>query len=161
MDTRNCGQTTANCQTVSTSKTAINSDDNAINDAHNYAIDTYDYYFTKFGRDSIDNRGMTLISRVNYNIRYNSAFWDGSQMTYGGGDGDTFIPLSQDLDIVAHEITHGVTERESGLIYNNESGESYIVVSRHYAYYFRELHYQTNRHILRTSTHTQVRSTRP
>jgi Zn-dependent metalloprotease len=161
MDTRNCGQTTANCQTVSTSKTAINSDDNAINDAHNYAIDTYDYYFTKFGRDSIDNRGMTLISRVNYNIRYNSAFWDGSQMTYGGGDGDTFIPLSQDLDIVAHEITHGVTERESGLIYKNESGESYIVVSRHDAYYFRELHYQTNRHILRTSTHTQVRSTRP
>ena len=148
MDTCNCVQTTTNCQTVSTSKTAINSDDNAINDAHNYAIDTYDYYFAKFGRDSINNREMMLISRVNYNSRYINAFWDGSHMTYGGGDGDTFIPLSQDLDIVAHEITHGITERESGLIYKNVSGESYIVVSRHNTYYFCEWHYQTNRHTL-------------
>jgi bacillolysin len=124
METRNCGQTTENCQIVSTSKTAINADDNAVNAAHNNAIDTYNYYFTKFGRDSIDNRGMTLISRVHYDTRYNGAFWDGLQMTYGGGDGDTFIPFSQDLDIVAHEITHGVTQMESGLIYKNESGES-------------------------------------
>ena len=43
-------------------------------------------------------------------------------MTYGDGDGVTFIPLSQDADVVAHELTHGVTERSSGLVYQNESG---------------------------------------
>ncbi|KAL3812176.1 hypothetical protein ACHAXA_011862 [Cyclostephanos tholiformis] len=75
-----------------------------------------------FGRDSIDNMGMTLTSQVHYDLRYNNAFWDGSKMTYGDGDGVTFIPFSQDLDVVAHELTHGVTERESNLIYQNESG---------------------------------------
>ncbi len=65
---------------------------------------------------------MTLISRVHYDRNYNNAFWDGTQMTYGDGDGVTFIPLSQDADVVAHELTHGVTERSSGLIYQNESG---------------------------------------
>lgn len=71
----------------------------------------------------IDNDGMTLWSRVHYDRRYNNAFWDGSKMTYGDGDGSTFVPLSQDADVVAHELTHGVTERSSGLIYSNESGK--------------------------------------
>ena len=123
LNTKNCFQTKTNCQTVSTSSAAINTGDVAINAAHNNARDTYNYYFTKFGRDSIDNMGMTLISQVHYDVRYNNAFWDGSKMTYGDGDGVTFIPLSQDLDVVAHELTHGVTERESNLIYQNESGE--------------------------------------
>ena len=65
---------------------------------------------------------MTLISRVHYDRDYNNAFWDGTQMTYGDGDGVTFIELSRDADVVAHELTHGVTERSSGLIYQNESG---------------------------------------
>jgi vibriolysin len=65
---------------------------------------------------------MTLVSRVHYSVNYNNAFWDGSQMTYGDGDGVTFIPLSQDADVVAHELTHGVTERSSNLVYSNESG---------------------------------------
>lgn len=71
----------------------------------------------------IDDNGMTLWSRVHYDRRYNNAFWDGSKMTYGDGDGSTFVPLSQDADVVAHELTHGVTERSSGLIYSNESGK--------------------------------------
>lgn len=71
----------------------------------------------------IDDNGMTLWSLVHYDRRYNNAFWDGSKMTYGDGDGSTFVPLSQDADVVAHELTHGVTERSSGLIYSNESGK--------------------------------------
>ena len=71
----------------------------------------------------IDDNGMTLWSRVHYDRRYNNAFWDGSKMTYGDGDGSTFVPLSQDADVVAHELTHGVTGRSSGLIYSNESGK--------------------------------------
>jgi bacillolysin len=128
MNTKNCARTTTVCTTVSTSNTAISTNDRAINDAHNYAIDTYNYYKTKFGRDSIDGAGMTLVSRVHFNVNYNNAFWDGSQMTYGDGDGIIFSPLSQDLDVVAHELTHGITQRESDLIYSGESGESYICV---------------------------------
>jgi bacillolysin len=110
MNTKNCSQKTTCCKTVSTSSTAISTSDISINAAHNNAIDTYNYYKTKFGWDSINGRGMTLISNA-------------QQMVYGDGDGVTFIPLSQDLDVVAHELTHGVTQNESNLIYQNESGE--------------------------------------
>ncbi|ABZ78028.1 peptidase M4 thermolysin [Shewanella halifaxensis HAW-EB4] len=120
--TQDCNQKTRRCRSVSTSSDTISSGDQAIDDAHNYAIATYDYYLNNHGRDSIDNAGMTLKSRVHYSRNYNNAFWDGSQMTYGDGDGVTFAPLSQDADVVAHELTHGVTERSSGLIYQNESG---------------------------------------
>ena len=130
MTTRNCFQTETNCQTVSTSSTAINTGDAAINAAHNNAIDTYNYYLTKFGRDSVDNRGMTLTSHVHYKSLLNNAFWDGSKMLYGDGNGNLFSPLSQDLDIVAHELTHGITQFESNLIYQDESGESFIIVHR-------------------------------
>lgn len=122
LNTQDCAQKTRRCRSVSTSSNAINTGDVAIDSAHNYAIATYDYYLNNHGRDSIDNAGMTLISRVHYGRNYNNAFWDGSQMTYGDGDGVTFAPLSQDADVVAHELTHGVTERSSGLIYQNESG---------------------------------------
>lgn len=108
--------------TVSTSSGTINTGDAAIDSAHNYAIATYDYYLNNHGRDSIDNAGMTLVSRAHWGRSYNNAYWDGSQMTYGDGDGIVFVPLSQDADVVAHELTHGVTERSSGLIYQNESG---------------------------------------
>ncbi len=122
LETRDCNQKTRRCKVVSTSPDLITTGDNAIDAAHNYAIATYDYYFNNHGRDSIDDAGLTLNSRVHYNRNYNNAFWDGTQMTYGDGDGVTFIPLSQDADVVAHELTHGVTERSSGLIYQNESG---------------------------------------
>ncbi len=122
LKTQDCHQKTNRCTVVSTSSTPITTGDGAIDDAHNYAIATYDYYWNNHGRDSIDDAGMALNSRAHYSRNYNNAFWDGAQMTYGDGDGVTFIPLSQDADVVAHELTHGVTERSSGLIYSNESG---------------------------------------
>jgi bacillolysin len=122
LETQDCHQKTRRCTLVSDSPNAIDTGDQAVNDAHNYAIATYDYYWNNHGRDSIDDAGLKLISRAHYNRNYNNAFWDGTQVTYGDGDGVTFIPLSQDADVVAHELTHGVTERTSGLIYQNESG---------------------------------------
>ncbi|MDR6779751.1 Zn-dependent metalloprotease [Paenibacillus peoriae] len=91
-------------------------------DAHTYAAKTYDYYKAKFGRNSIDGRGLQLRSTVHYGSRYNNAFWNGSQMTYGDGDGSTFIAFSGDPDVVGHELTHGVTEYTSNLEYYGESG---------------------------------------
>lgn len=82
---------------------------------------TYDYYKTVLNRDSIDNKGMQLISLVNYCVPglggcpYENAFWDGVMMTYGA----TFANAD---DVVAHELTHGVTERTAGLFYYFQSG---------------------------------------
>lgn len=90
--------------------------------AHDYAGAVYDFYKNLFNRNSIDNKGMSIISTVHYGSRYNNAFWDGSQMVYGDGDGSTFTYLSGDLDVVAHEMTHGVTERSANLNYENQSG---------------------------------------
>ncbi|MCP5449373.1 MAG: M4 family metallopeptidase [Gammaproteobacteria bacterium] len=83
--------------------------------AHGYASDTYDFYLNTHGRDSIDGAGMMLISSVHYGVGYQNAFWDGQQMVYGDG-------FSAADDVVGHELTHGVTEHESNLIYYYQSG---------------------------------------
>lgn len=90
--------------------------------AHDYAGAVYDFYKNLFSRNSLDNNGMSIISTVHYGSSYNNAFWDGSQMVYGDGDGSTFTYLSGDLDVVGHEMTHGVTERTANLNYENQSG---------------------------------------
>ncbi len=81
-----------------------------------------DFYGATFNRDSIDDDGMQIISSVHFSRNYNNAFWSGAQMVYGDGDGKAFRPLSGGLDVVGHELTHGVTQYTSGLIYENESG---------------------------------------
>jgi bacillolysin len=91
-------------------------------DAHYYAGVVDDFYGDTFSRNSIDDAGMTIISSVHYDVGYCNAFWNGEQMTYGDGDGVACKPLSGGLDVVGHELTHGVTEFTSGLIYENESG---------------------------------------
>jgi Zn-dependent metalloprotease len=103
-------------------------------DAHFGAQKVYDYYKNVHGRLGIDGSGgpgtytaaansaiRLISSRVHYGRRYNNAFWNGSQMTYGDGDGVTFSPLPT-IDIAGHEMTHGVTERTADLTYSGESG---------------------------------------
>ncbi|KKC48691.1 peptidase M4 [Paenibacillus sp. D9] len=105
--------------------------DGAAVDAHTYAGKVYDFYKTKFGRNSLDGNGLLIRSSVHYSSRYNNAFWNGTQIVFGDGDGSTFIPLSGDLDVVGHELSHGVIEYTSNLQYLNESGalnESYADV---------------------------------
>ncbi|MFL8939220.1 M4 family metallopeptidase [Rossellomorea oryzaecorticis] len=91
-------------------------------DAHAYAGKVYDYYKNTHNRNSFDNNGATIRSTVHYGSNYNNAFWNGSQMVYGDGDGSTFTSLSGALDVVAHELTHAVTERTAGLQYQYQSG---------------------------------------
>ncbi len=81
---------------------------------------TYDYFFNNFGRNSIDNNGFTLRSYVHYGNNYANAFWDGQRMTYGDGPGGN-APFTA-LDIAGHEVTHGLTNFTSNLIYQGESG---------------------------------------
>ena len=89
--------------------------------AHWGAENTLSFYQDWFGRDSYDDQSSTLVSYVNVQENWNNATWNGSVMQYGEGDGTTFSPLVE-IDIVGHEITHGVTEFSAGLIYQNEMG---------------------------------------
>ncbi|MCP3100047.1 M4 family metallopeptidase [Myxococcus sp. K15C18031901] len=83
---------------------------------------TYDCFSTLFGRDSYDDAGHALSSTVHYSNNYVNAFWDGTQLVCGDGDGVNSGPLCTDLDVVVHELTHAVTDFESGLVYAGESG---------------------------------------
>jgi Zn-dependent metalloprotease len=95
--------------------------DNAAFDVHANTAATYDYFLNEHGRDSYDDSGTPLISYVHYDYNYVNAFWNGEYMTYGDGDGVSYFPLTT-IDIVAHEIAHGVTEYSAGLVYSYESG---------------------------------------
>lgn len=100
--------------------TVIN--DKAAVDAHYYAGVVYDYYKSTFGRNGIDNNNMAMKSSVHYSRNYNNAGWTGSQMIYGDGDGIQFTFLSGGLDVIAHEMTHGVDSYSADLVYQNQSG---------------------------------------
>ncbi|TDM00690.1 M4 family metallopeptidase [Macrococcus carouselicus] len=91
-------------------------------DAHYYADQVYDYYKNTHNRDSYDGKGAPLYSVVHFGSNYNNAFWNGEAMFYGDGDGRTFSPLSGANDVIAHELTHAVTEHTAGLVYENQPG---------------------------------------
>lgn len=95
--------------------------DAVANQAHDNAGATYDYYSAVHGRDSFDGAGAIITSSVHYDRNYVNAFWNGTQMVYGDGNGVDSGPLTV-LDVVGHELTHAVTQFESALIYSNESG---------------------------------------
>jgi bacillolysin len=93
---------------------------NDVDKAYDYAGDTYDFYMSRHGRDSLDGAGLALISTVRYcdprfACPYQNAFWNGAQMAYGQG-------FAAADDVVAHELTHGVTDYESQLFYYMQSG---------------------------------------
>jgi len=96
--------------------------DDHINKAHANAEAVYQWYNAEFKRDSLDDKGLPLVSTVHYSKNYNNAFWDGKQMTYGDGDGKFFSPLGDAVDVTGHEMTHGVTEKSAGLNYWDQSG---------------------------------------
>lgn len=81
-----------------------------------------EFYKTVLGRNSVDNHGFDLVSSLNYSRNYQNAFWNGQQMVYGNGDQHIFIDFWRSPDVIGHELTHGVTQNESALRYENESG---------------------------------------
>ncbi|MFO0639070.1 MAG: M4 family metallopeptidase [Polyangiaceae bacterium] len=70
---------------------------------------------------SADGQASLVTAQVHYGTRYANAFWDGSTLTFGDGDGSRFGSLTS-IDIVAHEAGHGVIQATSGLVYKGESG---------------------------------------
>jgi len=96
--------------------------DLAVNEAYNHSGDTYEFYAKVFGRNSLDDRGMSLLSSVHVGRNYANAFWNGEQMAYGDGDGVVFVRFTKALDVVAHELTHGVVTHTANLVYQDEAG---------------------------------------
>lgn len=97
-----------------------------INEAYDFSGTVYDFFSKVFARNSIDDRGMRLDSSVHFREDptepFDNAFWNGSQMIYGDGDGKTFQRFTKCLDVIGHELTHGITQYEAGLAYHGQSG---------------------------------------
>lgn len=83
---------------------------------------TRQFYAEILGRNSIDGEGMRLNGYVHYGEQFNNAFWDGQRMVFGDGDGVVFTDFTGSLDVIGHELTHGVTQMTAGLVYHNQSG---------------------------------------
>lgn len=97
-------------------------DDEAVNQAYDALGDTFAFFLDAYGRNSIDDAGMPLRGVVHYGEQYDNAFWDGKRMVFGDGDGVMFSTLTGSLDVIGHELTHGVVEDESDLEYLGQSG---------------------------------------
>jgi hypothetical protein len=83
---------------------------------------TWRMWFEVFRRDSLDGRGMPLLATVHYGTGYDNAFWDGTRMVFGDGDGEIFLRFTRSLDVIGHELAHGVTEHTAGLLYQGQPG---------------------------------------
>ncbi len=108
--------------TLARDETTGASSDKGVNDAFNGSGDTFNLYWDNYGRNSIDGFGLTMRSTVHYRTDFNNAFWNGSQMVYGDGDGVIFKPFTGDRTVIAHELSHGVVQFSGGLVYQNQSG---------------------------------------
>jgi Zn-dependent metalloprotease len=96
--------------------------DKAINEAYDGLGKTYELYSQVYQRDSLDGLGLPLDATVHYKKLYDNAFWDGTEMVFGDGDNDLFNRFTISVDVIGHELTHGVTQNESNLVYMRQPG---------------------------------------
>jgi Zn-dependent metalloprotease len=97
--------------------------DKAANQAYDGLGATYDYYWKSYQRDSIDGQGLPLLGLIHYGVDYDNAFWDNAgHMFFGDGDGQILVETTGGIDVIGHELTHGVTQHEANLVYSGQSG---------------------------------------
>ena len=96
--------------------------DPAVDEAFDSSGQVWDLFDSQFGRQSIDGRGGTVSITVHYGRDYDNAFWDGTQLVFGDGDGQIFERFTKPMDVMAHEFTHGVTQFTVGLAYQDQPG---------------------------------------
>lgn len=96
--------------------------DASVNRAYAGLGATFDLLLTAYGRRSIDGNGLPLIGSVHYDEKYNNAFFDGEQMVFGDGDGEIFLDFTVAIDVIAHELAHGLTQYTANLNYYGQSG---------------------------------------
>ena len=105
-----------------TSEHKPRSGDAEINEAYDGAGATFDFFANVFGRNSIDNRGLRIDSTVHFGTQFDNAMWTGHQLVYGDGDGRLFNRFTSSLDVIGHELTHGVTQYTAALGYTGQNG---------------------------------------
>lgn len=96
--------------------------DPAADEAYDGFGQTWSLFDRTFGRDSLDGEGLPLLGTVHYGRGYDNAFWDGTQMVFGDGDGTVFNRFTIAVDVIGHELTHGVTEHTAALVYRGQAG---------------------------------------
>ncbi|MFF1279370.1 M4 family metallopeptidase [Streptomyces sp. NPDC058299] len=83
---------------------------------------TFDLYLKAYGRHSIDDHGLPLDATVHFGEGYDNAFWNGEQMVFGDGDNEIFLDFTIPVDVIGHELTHGVTQHTANLTYFGQPG---------------------------------------
>lgn len=96
--------------------------DAAVDEAYDGFGATYELFLAAYGRDSLDGAGLPLQGTVHYGQKYDNAFWDGTRMVFGDGDGELFGRFTAAPDVIGHELAHGVTEATAGLAYEGQAG---------------------------------------
>ncbi|MGB7818230.1 MAG: protealysin inhibitor emfourin [Ornithinibacter sp.] len=96
--------------------------DQAVSEAYDGLGATWELWESAYDRNSLDGKGLPLLASVHFGRHYDNAFWDGTQMVFGDGDGVIFLPFTRSLDVIGHELAHGVTQYTSGLNYQGQSG---------------------------------------
>lgn len=96
--------------------------DAAADEAYDGLGETHRLYAEVFSRNSIDGAGLKLDATVHYGQLYDNAFWNGSQMVFGDGDGEIFQRFTKSLSVIGHELAHGVTQYTAALAYRNQAG---------------------------------------
>jgi Zn-dependent metalloprotease len=101
---------------------AVPTGDLAVDEAYGGLGDTYNLYWMVYQRNSIDDQGLPLDATVHFDQHYDNAFWNGERMVFGDGDGVYFNRFTIPVDVIGHELTHGVIGDEAKLIYLNQPG---------------------------------------
>lgn len=96
--------------------------DESVNEAYDGLGHTFDLLAAVYGRNSLDDEGLPLIATVHYDRDFANAFWDGAQMVFGDGDGEIFSSFTDSLDVIAHELAHGLTQYTAGFTYVAQPG---------------------------------------
>lgn len=96
--------------------------DPPVDEAYDGLGATFAFYLSAYGRHSIDDQGLPLDATVHYGQGYDNAFWNGERMVFGDGDGELFGRFTASLDVIGHELTHGVTADEANLRYAGQPG---------------------------------------
>jgi len=95
----------------------------SVNQAYDGLGFTYDFYWSIFQRDSIDGQGLPMLGLVHFGTDYDNAFWDGAgHMFFGDSDGQILLDTTAGIDVIGHELTHGITQQEANLTYSGQSG---------------------------------------
>lgn len=96
--------------------------DRTVNEMYDAFGAVYDLYREVFARDSLDGKGLRLEAVVHFGHRFNNAFWNGERLVVGDADGRAILGFSKSLDVIGHELAHGVTEFTCNLDYHRQSG---------------------------------------